>query len=417
MRDMLGRPDAVSVSEAQGLVSSHLSAKEPQAVSVSIEEAYKRILAEDIYSREDLPAFSRSTVDGFAVNSADTFGANEGVPAYLNVSHEILMGEEPGFSLKRTSAARIATGGMLPVGADAIVMFENVQDVNEGLIEVLKPVAPNENVIFRGEDAKAGELILKKGSRLRPQDIAAIAAAGIVQVKVYKKPRVSIISTGDEIVPVNSPVRPGQVRDINSYNLAGLILENGGVPIRKGIFRDIYDEILGVISEALRDSDMVLITGGSSVGVKDMTAKIINSLGSPGVVFHGVALKPGKPAIGAVVNDIPVFGLPGHPAAVTVCFDLFVRPVLRLLTGLRGKEYLPQTRTISALLSKNISSATGREEHIRIAIEERDGTLWAVPVLGKSGLIRTLVRADGTLLIPSEVRGLEEGETVEISLF
>lgn len=417
MRDMLGRPDAVSVSEAQGLMSRYFSAKEPHAVSISLEDAYKRILAEDMYSGEDLPAFSRSTVDGFAVNSADTFGANEGVPAYLNVTHEILMGEEPGFSLKKTSAARIATGGMLPVGADAVVMFENVQDVNEGLIELLKPVAPNENVIFRGEDAKKGELILKKGNRLRPQDVAAIAAAGLAQAKVYEKPRVAIISTGDEIVPVNSPIRPGQVRDINSYNLAGLVLENGGAPVRKGIFKDIYDEILGVISEAIADSDMVLITGGSSVGVKDMTSKIINSLGSPGVIFHGVALKPGKPAIGAAVNDIPVFGLPGHPAAVTVCFDLFVKPVLRLLTGLHEKEYLSQTRTIKARLSKNISSSTGREEHVRVAIEERAGALWAVPVLGKSGLIRTLVQADGTLLIPSEVCGLEEGETVNISLF
>lgn len=397
-------------------MSRHLSIKEPRVAGVSLEEAYKRILAEDIYSKEDLPVFSRSTVDGFAVNSADTFGASEGIPAYLNVSHEILMGEEPVFTLGKTSAAKIATGGMLPVGADAVVMFEDVQDINEGLIEVLKPVAPNENVIFRGEDAKKGEIILKKGRRLRPQDIAAIAAVGLVQVKVYEKPKITVISTGDEVVPAESPVRPGQVRDINSYNLSGLILENGGVPVRKGIFRDLYDEILGVISGAVRDSDMVLVTGGSSVGVKDMTAGIINSLGSPGVVFHGVALKPGKPAIGAVVNNTPVFGLPGHPAAVTVCFDLFVKPVLKLMTGLHEKEFLPQGRTIKARLSKNISSGAGREEHVRVAIEEQDGILWAVPVLGKSGLIRTLVLADGTLLIPPEVRGLEVGETVDISL-
>jgi len=416
MRDMLGREDAISVAEAQSRIAGQITSKEPLPVVLAIEDSYKRILTEDIISPEDLPAFSRSTVDGFAVLSAATFGATEGLPAFLEVMNEISMGEETSFLLKKGTAAKIPTGGMLPAGADAVVMFENAQSVNEKLIEVLKPVAPAENVISRGEDVGKGEPVLRKGSLLRPQDVAALAGIGVTEVTVYERPKVSIISTGDEIVPARSSLLPGQVRDVNSYNLAGLILDNGGVPLRKGIFRDSYAEIRAVVEESLNDSDTVIITGGSSVGVMDMSAKVIDSLGKPGVLFHGVTLKPGKPTIGGAVNGIPVFGLPGHPAAVTVCFELFVKPVLQVLTGIL-KKGLPEGRTVKARLAKNVSSSGGREEHIRVALEERDGQLWAVPVLGKSGLIRTLVIADGTFMIPARERGIEEGETVEVTLF
>jgi molybdopterin molybdotransferase len=416
MRDMLGREDAISVSEAQRRIAEQIVVKEPPRGVLPIEDSYKRILAEDIFSPEDLPAFPRSTVDGFAVFSADTFGATESLPAYLDVTQEISMGEETAFALRKGTAARIPTGGMLPAGADAVVMFENVQSVNESLIEVLKPVAPGENVISAGEDVRKGEPVLKRGSLLRPQDVAALAGIGITEVTLYERPKVSIISTGDEIVPAQSPLLPGQVRDINSYNLAGLILDNGGIPQKRGIFRDIYEEIRGVVEESLYDSAMVIITGGSSVGVMDMSAKVINSLGSPGVLFHGVTLKPGKPTIGGVVNGVPLFGLPGHPAAVTVCFDLFVKPVLRMLTGISGND-IPKEKIVKAKMAKNVSSSPGREEHVRVALEERDGELWAVPVLGKSGLIRTLVMADGTIVIPSQARGIGEGETVEVTLF
>ncbi|HWR58171.1 MAG TPA: gephyrin-like molybdotransferase Glp [Thermodesulfovibrionales bacterium] len=416
MRDMLGREDAISVDEALKRILGHLSVKGPSVARLQIEDCYRRVLAEDICSPEDLPAFSRSTVDGFAVKSSDTFGSSETIPSYLNVSHEVLMGLEPHFELKKGIAAKIPTGGMLPSGADAVVMLEHVQTSEEGLIEVLKPVAPGENVIFAGEDVEKGEVILRKGALLRPQDIAAVAGIGIKELAIYERPRVSIISTGDEIVPAGKPLGPGQVRDINSYNLAGLIRENGGEAVRKGIFRDAYEDIRNVAAESLRESEMVLISGGSSVGVMDLTAGIIDSLGRPGVVFHGVALKPGKPTIGGVVTGIPVFGLPGHPAAVTICFDLLIKPVLRVLKGVRGKEFL-EGRAVKARLARNVSSTHGREEHIRVYLEQRNSELWAVPVLGKSGLIRTLVMADGTVAIPRQVRGIQEGEVVEVSLF
>jgi molybdopterin molybdotransferase len=417
MRDMLGREDAISVEEAQRRIAEHFIAKEPPQIRLPLEESYMRVLAEDIASPEDLPSFSRSTVDGFAVHSGDTFGASEGLPAYLNVTNEISMGEEPQFSLKRGEAAKIPTGGMLPRGGDAVVMLEYAQCADEGLMEVFKPVAPAENVIFAGEDVRKGERILTRGHMLRPQDVAALAGIGITEVSVYEKPRVSIISTGDEIVSAKSALKPGQVRDINSYNLAGLISEHGGLPVKSGIVKDVFDGIQGVVKESLDTCRMVIITGGSSVGIMDMSSRVIESLGSPGVIFHGVTLKPGKPTIGGVVNGIPVFGLPGHPAAVTVCFDLFIKPVLRMLTGVHEKEYLKKKRTMSARIAKNVSSSPGREEHVRVVLELRGDEVWAVPVLGKSGLIRTLVMADGTVVIPAQIRGLQEGDTVEVLLF
>lgn len=412
MKDMLGRDEAIQVNEARSLLEKNV-APVNKSEEVLIEDAYGRVLAEDILSPENLPGFDRSTVDGFAVISSDTFGATESMPVYLEVKGEILMGEEPSIKLKKGETVRIATGGMLPDGADAVVMFEHVQLLDERLIEVFKPVAPGENVISSDEDIRKGELVLEKGHRLRPQDVAALAAIGITRVKVYKKPIVSIISTGDEIIPPDSPIRPGKVRDVNSFNLAGLIAISGGVAVKKGILRDVYEEIFRVLKESLSESDMVIITGGSSVGVRDLTETVINSLGSPGVLFHGINLKPGKPTIGAVIGGIPVMGLPGHPAAVTVCFELFVEPLIRLLSGERRRGF-SEKASITAKLAKNISSTQGREEHVRVRLEERDGELWAIPILGKSGLIRTLVLADGKIIIPSHLRGIESGQEVEV---
>lgn len=417
MPDMLGREDAISVAEAKRRLALHVRIRKPRRVKTPVEETYNRILAEDISSAEDLPAFSRSTVDGYAVSSSDTFGASESLPSYLNLTYEVSMGEMPSFVVEKGTAAKIPTGGMLPSGADAVVMLENAQVSDGGLIEVLRPVAPGENVITAGEDLRKGEFLLKEGSLLMPHHIAAFAGIGVTKVEVYERPRVSIISTGDEIVDADSSPGPGEVRDINSYNLAGLIIQCGCIPVKKGIFRDVFDDIKGIVEESLRDSDAVVITGGSSVGMMDMTAKVINASGPPGVIFHGVALKPGKPTIGGVIRGVPVFGLPGHPAAVTVCFDIFIRPVLWMLTGLREKEFLKEERVLTARLSKNLSSGLGREEHVRVRIEKREGELWATPVLGKSGLIKTLVLADGTITIPVQSRGIQAGEEVQVKLF
>jgi len=417
MRDMLGREELIPVEKALDLLLKSAPFRTPAETNLSIEDAYGMVLSRDAISHEDLPGFSRSTVDGYAVIASDTFGATESLPSYLTVKEDIPMGKKPLCTIEKGEVAKISTGGMLPYGTDAVVMLEHTQQIDEKMIEILKPVAPGESVIQAGEDARRGEHILQAGHRLRPQDVGALAGLGITDIWVYKKPTVSIISTGDEIIPAHQPLEPGQVRDINSYTLSGLLSLTGGIPVRKGIFSDTYDVLRDIVEKSLTDSDMILITGGSSVGTKDMTAQVINDLGKPGVLFHGVSLKPGKPTMGGLINSLPVFGLPGHPVAVAVSFEIFVKPVLEELSGLCRNELDTYRDTVVAKITKNISSSPGRQEHIAVALEERNGELWAVPILGKSGLITTLTRADGTFVIPLEKLGVHEGDTVKVRLF
>lgn len=417
MRDMLGREELISVEEALRLLFRHAPFKKTAEKVIPISDAYGMVIAEDILSPEDLPGFSRSTVDGFAVRSADTFGATEVLPAYLTIVAEIVMGEMHDITLQKGEAAQISTGGMLPEGSDAVVMFEYAQHLDSTMIEIVRPVSPGENVIQAGEDVRKGEQVLRRGHRLRPQDVGALAGLGITDIRIYEKPRVSIVATGDEIVAHHKPAPPGKVRDINSFTLAGLISESGGIALKKGIFNDKYEIIRDIVQQSLQDSEMVLITGGSSVGTKDVTAKVINDLGRPGVLFHGVSLKPGKPMIGGVIESTPVFGLPGHPAAVHVCHEIFVKPVLALQSGQEETGVSTKKRTIHARIDRNISSSPGREEHVGVTLEERNGELWAVPLLGKSGLITTLTRADGAAVIPLRKSGVQAGDSVEVRIF
>ncbi len=416
MKDMLGREELITVEDALKLLLNYAPFKRPPENYIPIEKAYQMFISRDIISPEDLPAFNRSTVDGYAVLSSDTFGATESLPSYLKIKAEILMGEKPEFTLGRGEVAKISTGGMLPDGADAVVMFEHIQCIDENTIEVIKPVFPGENVIQAGEDAKKGEIILKAGHRLRPQDLGALAGLGITGVWAYERPKVAIISTGDEIVSPDKPLNLGQVRDINSYTLYGLIIESGGEPIRKGIFKDQYEIIKDIVKSSLKESEMILISGGSSVGTRDTTAKVINDIGKPGILFHGVSLKPGKPTIGGIIENIPVFGLPGHPVAVHVCFEIFIRPVLQILLG-SDQSTFNKKKYIKARIAKNISSSPGREEHIGVVLEEREGELWAIPLLGKSGLITTLTKADGTAIIPLRKFGVHKGDFVDVRFF
>ena len=356
-------------------------------------------------------------MDGYAVNSADTFGASDTMPVYLQIKGQVLMGEKPDITIGRGETCQIPTGGMLPEGTDAVVMFEYTNTVDDEMVEIMKAVSPNENVILADEDVKKGESVFEIGHRLRPQDIGALAGLGIIKVEVFKKPVVAIIGTGDEVVPPDKPLSPGEVRDINSYNLFGLIQDSHAVPLKKGIVRDEYDKLKKTVEDAVAESDIVLITGGSSVGTKDYTSKVIDELGDPGVLFHGVTIKPGKPLIGGIVNGVPVFGLPGHPAAITVSFETFVEPLLIKISEEKHNPLIPSRRTVKALFSRNLSSSVGREEHIRVSLEQTDGAVRAVPILGKSALIRTLVKADGIVVIPMNKSGVYEGEEVEVRLF
>jgi molybdopterin molybdotransferase len=336
------------------------------------------------------------------------------------------MGLMPDRGIGKGETMKIATGGALPPGADAVVMFEQTQTVDERTIEVVKAVAPEENVSKTGEDMKAGEAVLARFHVIRPQDMAALAGMGMTRIKVLAKPRVAIISTGNEIVPADSEPGPGKIRDSNSYQLEGMIAQGGGIAVKKGILPDDYDRLRQSLEEAAADCDIVLFTGGSSVGTADFTARVINDLGLPGVLVHGISIKPGKPLIIGLVKGkaggpaVPVFGLPGHQAAVAICYDVFVRPVLARFTGAVPDPALagiPEQRTVRAKLARSISSSPGREDHVRVTLERRDDGLWARPVFGASGLVSTLVKALGTVVVPVNSIGIEAGEEVDVRLF
>jgi molybdopterin molybdotransferase len=424
VKDMLGRSGVVSREDALRVLNEHFVIPEASVDEISISSALGRILASGISSPSDLPEFNRSTMDGYAVRSADTFGAAESRPALLNVVGDILMGTVPERAIARGEAMKIATGGALPAGADAVVMFEQTQPVDATSIEVVKAVAPLENVVQAGDDIKRGEVVLSRGHRLRPQDMSALASLGITRIKVFERPRVAIISTGNEIVPADSVPAPGRIRDSNSYNLEGLIMQTGGAAVKKGIIPDDYARLRETLEAAIKDCAVVLMTGGSSVGTADLTAKVINDAGRPGVLVHGVSIKPGKPLVVGLVDvssrHVPVFGLPGHPVAVSICFDLFVKPILARLTGETpdpALEGISPNRVVKARLARSISSSPGREDHVRVALEKRDDGLWARPIFGASGLISTLVKAVGTVVVPVNKIGIEVGEEVEVRLF
>jgi molybdopterin molybdotransferase len=385
------------------------------AETIRTYDALGRVTARTITSPEALPAFQRSTVDGYAVRAADTFGASDSLPAYLRVTGEVLMGEAATVEVGEGQAALIHTGGMVPPGADAVVMVEHTQPFAESEIEVLKPVAPGENVLQIGEDVTQGDAVLPAAHRIQPQDIGALLALGIVEsVPVLKKPRVSIFSTGDEVVtPDTGRLTPGQIRDINSGTIQALCRRAGADTLLHDIVPDRPDALYNALSVALPESDMLVVTAGSSVSVRDMTASTINRLGMPGVLVHGVAARPGKPTILAVIDDKPVIGLPGNPVSAFVMFTLFGLPAIAHLMG----TDLPLRARLRARVTVNVPSAAGREDHVPVRLIQREGETWAEPVFGKSNLIFTLVGADGLLIVPLNATGLREGAWGEVVLF
>lgn len=394
----------------------HAIVKPLDAETLSIESALGRILSKDVFSPVDLPDFHRSIMDGFAVRAQDTFGASPALPAYLTVVGEVLMGETATLRVSSGEAVKVATGGMLPAVADAVVMIEHTDYVDDTLIEVTRAAAPGENIIKIGEDVKVSEQILRGGHKLRPQDIGALAGLGILSVEVYRQPKVAIIPTGDEVIPPTETPQPGQIRDINSYSLVGLVHNAGGIPIRFDLVPDIHAALQESLAEALKQSNIVLISGGSSVGARDVTLDVIEAYQGARVLAHGVSIRPGKPVIAAVAGDNKyVFGMPGNPVSVMVTFEVFVAPLLQQLLGIQQQAW--HVRAVKAKLSTNISSDPGREDYIRVRLTETADGLIAEPVLGKSALISTMVKADGTVKIPIGAEGLEAGEEVMVVFY
>jgi molybdopterin molybdotransferase len=384
---------------------------------IKLIHAYERVLAENVVSAENIPGFNRSTMDGYAVKASDTYGASDSLPAYLDLVGEIKMSERPSFILQNGQAVRISTGGMLPEGADSVVMVEYTENISPSMIEISRSVGPWENVLREDEDIKKGEKLLEKGHYLRPQDVGLLAALGWENIRVFKKPTVAIISTGDEIVPINQKPEPGQVRNINTFTLGAAVKQVGCIPYYAGIIKDNEKMLEKELQRCLENPeiDLVLISGGSSVGIRDYTLKVLNNLGSPGVLVHGLALKPGKPTIISLNKQKLFIGLPGHPVSAMMVFDNVVR---KIIFNLKGETFhFGQRKKIDALLESNVFSDAGREEYVRVVLKNKHGQLWAIPVLGKSGMISSLASADGYITIKLNQEGLYQGERVSVTIF
>ncbi len=382
---------------------------------VNLDQAVGRVIAEDITSPEDLPEFHRSSMDGYAVRAKDTFGASESLPAFLEVAGEIPMGEIPHITLQKGQAAKISTGGMLPKGADAVVMIEYCHELDEATIEVTRSVSPLENVIAPGDDVKAGQCIFKKGKRLRAQDVGLLAGLGIDTIKVFSKPRIAIISTGDEIVDIRTKPLPGEVRDINRYSLAAFCRALGAIPLPLGRCSDDFDSLKQLISKGLKEADSIWISGGSSVGTRDLTLKVFETFHEFQLLVHGISISPGKPTIIGKIGQKPIIGLPGHVSSALIVAEVFLSPLLALMSGDQGIENI--SHTIRAQINRNVESASGRDEFVRVKLTKKDGLMLAEPIFGKSGLISTMVEGDGLVRIHRNKEGLYAGEEVDVLMF
>jgi len=381
--------------------------------AVPLGKAFGRILSRDIISPEDLPGFYRSSMDGYAVRAKDTFGATESLPAMLTVKGEVIMGEVPTQGVGPEQTVKISTGGMLPEGADGVVMVEYSHVLDENTIEVSRAISPLEHVILPDDDFKKGSPVLEKGCLLRPQDLGVMAGIGLSQVSVHRRPKVAIISTGDEVVPIDQKPKPGQVRDINTYTLSAFCWQSGAEPLALGLCKDNFEELKARLEKGFREADTVWISGGSSVGTRDMTLKVFESFNNVELLVHGISISPGKPTIIARIGSKAVFGLPGHTASAMVVAEVFLNPFLARLSGKRDFPG-PLQEEVEAKLSRNIESASGREDYIRVRLIEKEGKFIADPIFGKSGLISTLVEADGLVRVERNTEGLYEGERVKV---
>ncbi len=402
-----------SVEMASKIFWQHLTNLTPAIDKLETVSAHGRVLAEAIDADEFLPAFTRSTVDGYAVRANETHGASESMPAYLKMSAEIPMGAEPQFGIGEGECALIHTGGMLPPGADAVVMLEQSNLRNGDLVEIYKAVAINENVLLKGEDVKPGDRLIHTGTLLRPEEIAGLLALGRIQVNVFSRPRVGILSSGDEVVSPDQKVLIGQVRDINTGALAALVSQSGGIAKSYPISPDDVRVLEETVRAAYAENDAVVITAGSSASARDMTAEVVQRMGAPGVLVHGINVRPGKPTILAVCDGKPIVGLPGNPVSALVIARLFIRPLVRKMAGMQVEILEP---LIHARLEVNLSSQTGRDDYVPAVVKMVDQTWTVTPIFFKSNLIFNLVRANGLIHIPAAANGISAGQTVEVLL-
>jgi molybdopterin molybdotransferase len=397
--------------EARDLFLKNLPEFTPEAEEIETASSDGRVLAEDVFAPNPLPEFDCSTMDGYAVRAADTFGASETLPMNLTVIGEILMGQKTSLELSPACAALIHTGGMLPKNANAVVMVEYTQSNRKGEVEILRPVAPLENIIQAGEDVHAGQLVIPRCTRIRSAEIGGLMAFGKQSVRVARKPRIGVLSSGDEVIPVDNTPSIGQVRDINSHTLANLIDRWGGEAVQYGIVPDNAGALKNELDRCLEECDGVIVTAGSSASARDLTSQVIQEAGQPGVLVHGINIRPGKPTILAMCDGKPVIGLPGNPISAIVVSWLFVPEMLMRMQG----NTVPVFRSyLSAKLAVNTSSLAGREDWVPVKITGNEPEYHAEPIFFKSNLIFNLASSDGLMYIPPAANGLNAGEMVRV---
>ena len=390
--------------------------------TVPVEVCAGRVLARTLHVPEDQPAFHRAHMDGYAVRARDTFGASASIPSYLKLAGAVEMGRAPESELRRGCAMRIATGGMLPEGADSVVMIEYTEEVAGGQVEIQRAVSPWEHVIRIGEDIQAGAEVFPAGRRLRPHDVGALTGIGVTQVEVFRRPRIALIGTGDEIVDPATTPAPGQVRNVNQYSLRAMVADAGGDVLDLGVCPDRPDRFEEMLHQGLSESDAVWVSGGSSVGTKDMTLDVIARVPGSDIAFHGISVAPGKPTILAVIERPeggvqPILGLPGHPVSALVIAGVFGVPLLRCQGGEPPETAFAPRNTTRATLRRNIDSSPGREDYVRVRLRREGSTVVAEPLPGKSGAVFSLVHADGYVVVDLNWEGIEAGEEIEVVLF
>lgn len=385
----------------------------PQPETCATIDALNRVLLTPPTASANLPDFVKSTMDGYAVRAADTHGASESLPAYLTVIGTVQMGIVPDFRVEAGQAAEIQTGAMLPDGADAVVMIERTQRIGTDELEVLKGVAQGENLIQIGEDVREGAALLSAGHRIRPQDIGGLLALGITEIEVARAPHIAILSSGDELIPPEQAPQRGQIREINSPMLAALFRLQGATTRVLGIAADTPESLYQLAAEGLAQADMLVSTAGSSVSARDYTREVMDRLGKPGVLQHGLAVKPGKPTILAVCDGKPVIGLPGNPVSAVMVARQIAVPIIRAMLGEQTR--IPQTR--AATLTQQIASVSGREDSVPVRLIATDAGWQAEPIWGKSNLIYTLIHADGIVTVPLNSGGIKAGTVVDVEAF
>lgn len=402
--------NTVSIEQAKAEIRKRAEKYSISCECIDILSANGRVAYEDVKSREIVPAFTRSTVDGYAVNSKDSHGASSTIPSLLNLVERIEMGKEPERAIISGEASYVPTGGMLPEGADAVVMIESAEELDESTLMIYKAVSNGDNVLKRGDDIDGDTVLIPKGRIISSYDIGVLSSQGISKVRVYRKLKFTILSTGDEIIDVDEDIKMGQIRDINSYVIASEIMDMGHEVVKRTIVKDDYDELKKEMEEGIEQSDIVLISGGSSVGTKDYTCDVIKDIGGQDVFIHGISVKPGKPTIVGEANGKLIFGLPGQPASSIVIFSIIVKTAIRDVLGIDD-----DARTAQCIMDTNFPSASGKTTYQMVKVYEREGKLYASPIFGKSGMISLLSKADGYIEIGADEEGINRGDTRRIT--